>query len=63
MEDGEIDRSLRKNNGRMKGTAHHRGNKVVYFDSNDEMVCGSDFSYSDGENDMIKDGLLRDKRT
>lgn len=44
MIDGELDKSLRKGNGRMRGTAHHKGKKIVYFDSNDEMVCGSEVS-------------------
>lgn len=31
----------------MRGTAHQRGRKIIYFDSNDEMVCGSDISGDD----------------
>lgn len=52
MIDGELDKSLRKGNGRMRGTAHHKGKKVVYFDSNDEMVCGSEVSQSEEEDSL-----------
>lgn len=31
----------------MRGTAHHRGRKVILFDSNDEMICASEVSEDD----------------
>eukprot|EP00347_Sterkiella_histriomuscorum_P014282 403361476 len=55
LESGQLDKSLWKNNGRMRGTAHNRGRKIVYFDSNDEMVYGSEISLSDDE-DSLKNG-------
>jgi hypothetical protein len=39
----------------MKGNAHHKANKVYYFDSNDEMFCGSEVSFSEGESDCLND--------
>lgn len=42
---------MRKNNGRSRGGAKSRGRKVYYFDSNDEMFCGSEVSYSEPEED------------
>lgn len=37
----------------MRGTAHHRGKKIVYFDSNDEMVCGSEVSQTEEDDSVI----------
>lgn len=50
LEASDLERSMRKNNGRSRG-GRHRGNKVYYFDSNDEMFCGSEVSFTQGEVD------------
>ena len=49
LDGSDLERSMRKNNGRSRGGARNRGRKVYYFDSNDEMFCGSEVSYSEDE--------------
>ncbi|CDW78668.1 UNKNOWN [Stylonychia lemnae] len=54
-EDGQSDRSIYRNNrdsisnnnGRLKGPLHQNGRKVVFFDSNDEMIPASEASEDD----------------
>ena len=50
LEASDLERSMRKNNGRSRG-GRQRGNKVYYFDSNDEMFCGSEVSFTGDEVD------------